>query len=216
MQISVRGLVVLGIVGAVAAAAVIVSAPLLAGGEADAGKLTQSSLGSALEAMGLQPKLEQQRYDFQFKSPIEGEEWTMTMSAVLSQDGESIWFMAWLDELPKSANDMPRTALLRLLADNDLMGNGKFFAYVAANRRFVLQRVVTNEDLSVTDVRDVLLDLGDSVAKTYGHWAVANWQSNQSAPAATAQNAPKAPASQTSKAPIRNAAAPTAGGAVRN
>ena len=52
--------------------------------------------------------------------------------------------MAWLDELPRSASDVPRVALLRLLADNDKMGGGKFFTYVPGIRRFVLQRVIPN------------------------------------------------------------------------
>ena len=38
------------------------------------------------------------------------------MSAVLSQNGQSIWLMAWLDELPRSSAEVPRAALLRLLA----------------------------------------------------------------------------------------------------
>lgn len=219
MQISVRGLVVLGLVGAAGAAIVIAAAPLLAGAEADiqtSSKLTHESLGAMLQGMGLKPKLEQQRYDFQFKSAQEGEEWVFTMSAVLSRDGETVWVMAWLDELPKSAGEVPRTALLRLLADNDLMGNGKFFAYVAGNRRFVLQRVVPNQSISVDHLRAVLLDVGESVASTYGHWAVAGW--NQPAATSTAQSAggAKSPASQTTKAPIRNAAAPTPGSASRN
>ncbi len=216
MQVSVRGLVVLGMVGAVAAALVIVAAPLLAGAEADPGKLTQNSLGSLLQSMGLKPQLEQQRYDFQFKSAIDGEDWNLTMSAVLSRDGESIWVMAWLDELPKSAAEVPRTALLRLLADNDLMGNGKFFAYVSGNRRFVLQRVVPNQNITTASLRGILLDLGGSVANTYGHWAVAGWSGKQ--PVNTAQNAngPKAPASHTSRTAVRTSATPQAGESQRN
>ena len=101
------------------------------------------------------------------------------MSAVLSQNGESLWVMAWLDELPASSADVPKTALLRLLANNDRLGKGKFFAYVHENRRFVMQRVMDNQDLSVEKLRDVLQDLGGSVAETYEYWTVDNWASEQ-------------------------------------
>ena len=88
--------------------------------------------------------------------------------------------MAWLDELPRSAADVPRTALLRLLANNDRMGKGKFFAYIASNRRFVLQRVVENQNMSTAAFRDILKDFGASVVETYPHWSVANWTAKKS------------------------------------
>lgn len=144
------------------------------------GKLTDQSLGTLLKAMGLEATASEQRYDFIFKSVIEDAEWELSMSAVLSQDGSSIWIMAWLDELPKSAADVPRTALLRLLSDNDKLGKGKFFAYIASNRRFVLQRVIPNENMTTASFRGALSDLGESVVATHAHWSVANWASTSS------------------------------------
>lgn len=141
------------------------------------GKLTEESLGTLLKAMGLETKAQEQRFDFTFKATIESEEWELSMSSVLSQDGSSVWVMAWLDELPKSAADVPRTALLRLLSDNDKLGKGKFFAYIAANRRFVLQRVIPNENITAEKFRAVLDDLGQSVVGTHPHWSVSNWTS---------------------------------------
>lgn len=141
------------------------------------GKLTDQSLGTLLKAMGLETKSQEQRYDFAFKATIDDNEWELSMSSVLSQDGSSIWVMAWLDELPKSAADVPRTALLRLLSDNDKLGKGKFFTYIAANRRFVLQRVIPNENITSERFRAVLDDLGQSVVETHPHWSVANWTS---------------------------------------
>ncbi len=140
---------------------------------------TEDSLGSTLETLGLKIKKEKQRYNFSFKADFQGEEWEFTMSAVLSQNGESLWVMAWLDELPKSSADVPKTSLLRLLANNDRLGKGKFFAYVHENRRFVMQRVLENQDLNADKLRDVLQDLGDSVAETYQYWAVENWTKDQ-------------------------------------
>jgi len=154
------------------------------------GKLTDQSLGTLLKAMGLEAKASEQRYDFTFKATIEDEEWELSISAVLSQDGSSIWIMAWLDELPKSAADVPRTALLRLLSNNDKLGKGKFFAYIATNRRFVLQRVIPNENITAAGFRAALDDLGQSVVATHPHWSVANWGSTTGDdPGATAKSA---------------------------
>lgn len=142
------------------------------------GQITEEQLGNLLKAMGLEPKKVESRYDFEFKAVQNKEEWELSMTAVLSQDGNSIWLMAWLDQLPKSSADVPRTALLRLLSDNDRLGNGKFFAYVATNRRFVLQRVIPNEAVTTKVFRSWLDDLGNSVVDTYDHWSVAAWKAN--------------------------------------
>ena len=167
------------VMGAALAAAVPAAAGMATAEEKSApaakGKLTDQSLGTLLKAMGFEAKLEEKRYDFEFKATIENEEWTLSFSSVLSQDSSSIWVMAWLDELPKSAADVPRTALLRLLSDNDKLGKGKFFTYIAANRRFVLQRVIPNENITSEKFRAVLDDLGQAVVATHPHWSVANW-----------------------------------------
>jgi len=201
MKISLRGWFLAGAVVAVGLSMVALG-PV---GHADdapqkGGQLTDESLGNLLDAMGLEPKKEEKRYDFNFKALYEGEEWELTMSAVLSQNGQSIWVMAWLDELPRSAADVPRTALLRLLAQNDRMGKGKFFAYIAGNRRFVLQRIIDNQNITTSSFRETLKDLGGSVVETYPHWAVANWTNksdgtpSQSLPANADKSAPAHPA----------------------
>lgn len=139
------------------------------------GQITEADLGNLLGALGLKPTKTEQRYDFAFKTSIDGEEWKFSMSAVLSRNGESVWVMAWLDQIPTSANEVPRTALLRLLAANDRLGNGKFFAYIPTNKRFVLQRVVKNEEMTSKKVRELLQDLAASVADEHPTWSVANW-----------------------------------------
>lgn len=138
------------------------------------GELDVEALSNVLAAIGLKAERTESRFDFAFKSK-HGDDWEMSVSTVLSTDNKTIWVMAWLDELPKASTDVPRTALLRLLSDNDKLGNGKFFAYVASNRRFVLQRVLLNENITSAKFRDVLVDLADSVANTYPHWAVSQW-----------------------------------------
>jgi hypothetical protein len=153
-------------------------------------RLNEETLGNLLGAMGLRPTKTEKRYDFRFRSAYEGEEWNLTMSTVLSKDESSIWVMAWLDTLPKSAADVPRTALLRLLAENDRLGNGKFFAYIAANRRFVLQRVVDNQDMNTAKFAGILKDLGQSVALTEPFWTVENWKSASSEAQSQADDRP--------------------------
>ena len=140
-----------------------------------AGQLSEDTLGSALKSIGLKPTKTEKRYDFAFKTSIEGEKWKFSMSTVLSRNEESVWVMAWLDQIPHTANDVPRTALLRLLAANDRLGNGKFFAYIPTNKRFVLQRVVANEKMDSRKLRATLQDLAISVADEYPVWATANW-----------------------------------------
>ena len=152
------------------------------------GGLTEESLGALLSAIGLKPSKEKSRFDFQFKTTLEEEQWDFTMSAVLSRNGQSLWVMAWLDELPKTAAAVPRSALLKMLAANDRMGNGKFFAYIPANRRFVLQRVVANEEMSNAKVRGLLIDLGRSVRSEYGVWSTEGWI--EKVPPATSAAAP--------------------------
>ncbi len=143
---------------------------------AAAGRISHDQLGQLLTGVGLPVTPTQQRYDFTFVADLgENQQWELSMSAVLSQDGESIWLMAWLDELPKTAAEVPREALLRLLAINDTLGNGKFFAYIPATRRFVLQRVIPNQNVTAEQILVVLQDLGVAVVDAYPYWNVANW-----------------------------------------
>lgn len=214
MRISLRGWVLLGSAAAIVASLALLMDPAFLHAQSAArrpGQLTEDQLGQLLQAMGLRPKKEIKRYDFAFKTVYNGEEWELSMSAVLSQDEQSIWVMAWLDELPRSAADVPRTALLRLLADNDRLGKGKFFAYIASNRRFVIQRVVENQNMSTAVFRDVLKDLGSSVVVTYPHWSVSNWKQQSTATDRTAGShegsAPSQP--RTSGRPGSGAAQPS-------
>ena len=170
---------VLGAAAAALAAPALVAAQQAAAPAAK-GQLSDESLGLLLKAMGLEAKLNEKRYDFAFKSTIADQDWELSMSAVMSQDLTSIWIMAWLDELPRSAADVPRTALLRLLSENDKMGQGKFFAYIASNRRFVLQRVIPNQSITTSAFRGALEDLGASVVHTHGFWSTANWSGSTS------------------------------------
>ena len=139
------------------------------------GQISESELGEMLGAIGLKPTKTEQRYDFAFKTSYRGEEWKFSMSAVLSRNGQSMWIMAWLDQIPTTSSEVPRTALLRLLAANDRVGEGKFFAYIPTNKRFVMQRVVANRDMNNKKMMELLQDLASSVADEYPTWAVSNW-----------------------------------------
>lgn len=141
------------------------------------GALNEESLKKLLESIGLKPTQSQTRFDFAFAlKPQGGEDWNLSMSAVLSADAKTIWVMAWLDELPRSSRDVPRTALLKLLAENDLMGKGKFFSYIPSNRRFALQQVVENHSMTTRKFYATLVELGHTVIETYGFWSVEAWK----------------------------------------
>ncbi|MFM8475126.1 MAG: hypothetical protein ACKOEO_04945 [Planctomycetaceae bacterium] len=177
---------------------------------AQPGRLSEEQLGEMLAAVGLQPKKTEQRYDFAFKMSYRGEEWKFSMSAVLSRNGESVWVMAWLDQIPQTSAEVPRTALLRLLAANDRLGEGKFFAYIPTNKRFVMQRVIPNRDLTNKKMMEVLQDLASSVADEYPTWSVANWApKNDQTVADDAGSNRGVPANPT--AASRSPAAPAAG-----
>lgn len=198
-------------VPATPAAPAVAAVPLAKGG------LTEETLGSLLKALGIDAKLTEKRYDFAFKTVMDGAEWELSMSSVLSADGGSIWIMAWLDQLPKSAADVPRTALLRLLAENDKLGKGKFFAYIASNRRFVLQRVIPNEAITSKAFREALDDLGADVVATHPVWSVSVWNATTTDPAAQGTSgaqvrgsAPQAPAGVIARPPVQQAAQPAA------
>ena len=139
------------------------------------GQISETELGEILSAIGLKPTQTEQRYDFAFKTSYRGEEWKFSMSAVLSRNGESVWVMAWLDQIPQTSTEVPRTALLRLLAANDRLGEGKFFAYIPTNKRFVMQRVIANRDMNNKKMMEILQDLASSVADEYPTWSVTNW-----------------------------------------
>lgn len=192
MNVSMRGWMVVGVLAAMCSA-IMSLGPGLSAQTADSNRLTVQSLGDVLKDLGLRPKKDGERYDFSFRAKHQGQDWELTMSAVLSRNGDSMWIMAWLDELPKNSDDVAKSALLRLLANNDRLGKGKFFAYVAGNRRFVLQRVVENEGINAREMAALLADLGGSVAETYPFWAVENW------PKTASQAKPISSASRESK-----------------
>lgn len=202
MKITFRGWIVVGCFLAVLSVMAILGAgvhaqqpaapakPTAAAQTTVPGQLSENQLGNLLQAMGLKVTKNKKRYDFQFKANQNKEEWELSMSAVLSENGEWVWVMAWLDPLPRSAADVPRTAMLRLLSDNDRMGNGKFFAYISSNRRFVLQRVIPNQSMTTKKFHEILSDLGSSVVQYYPHWSTDNWKrSTTPAPQQSAEKA---------------------------
>jgi hypothetical protein len=189
-----------GLCAAVAVAMIACVVNAQSGASSVAGQLTENQLGQTLDAMGLKPEKVEKRYDFAFKAVYKGEEWKLSMSSVLSQNEETLWVMAWLDQIPSSSSDVPRMSLLRLLAANDRLGNGKFFAYIPTNKRFVLQRVVKNENMTSANLRNILKDLGTTVIEEYPTWSVAGWKDagsslagnqNSAAPTRTSAQDPK-------------------------
>lgn len=182
------------LVGALAGAGSVVvpAAPVVAQDQPAADRVSIEQVTEMVSALGIQAQRKGNRCDFAFNAQMQDQEWALSMSVALSEDGQSVWLIAWLDELPKASNDVPRGALLRLLAKNDQLGEGKFFAYIPGNRRFVMQRSIPNTGLTSARLRLLLQDLGTSVVDTYPIWAVVNW-SPTGIPAAPVSN-PAAPA----------------------
>jgi len=165
------------LVGALAGAGTMVApvVPAVAQDQAAGNQVTVDELGQMVSALGLNPEKKGSRFDFAFQANVDDQDWALSMSVALGQDGTTLWVIGWLDELPKNANEVPRNALLRLLAQNDQLGDGKFFAYVPNSRRFVMQRSVPNVNMTSARLKVLMQDLGTSVVETYPIWAVANW-----------------------------------------
>jgi hypothetical protein len=150
-------------------------APAKTSQDADDSQLSVEALGNLLEAMGLKPNKFETSFNFTF--PFKAEtEWNMAMTATMSQDEQGIWITAWLAELPQSAADVPRTALLRLLAQNDELGGGIFFAYMPKVRKIVLECMIANEDIDSASFKECLRDLATRVSETQQFWDVAEWK----------------------------------------
>ena len=138
-------------------------------------QISFDALGKMLEAMGLKPNKFETSYNFTF--PFKAEtEWNMAMTATMSQHQLGIWITAWLAELPQSSADVPRTALLRLLAQNDELGGGIFFAYMPKVRKIVLECMVANDEVTSATFLEDVRDLATRVAETQQYWDVAEWK----------------------------------------
>ncbi len=135
-------------------------------------KIRFAWVGQTLRTAGFQPQQADLRYDFQFTQVYKSRSWQFTMSAVLSQDGETLWLVAWLNELPEDAQPSAE-ALLQVLTLNDRLGGNTFFAYLPTYRRLVLERPVglQGRRLDGKALREVILDLSRTVADTYSTWS---------------------------------------------
>ena len=158
-----------------------------------AGSVNSDGLGRMLGTLGLKPRAAGTRFDFEFQSLQGDQEWGFAMSVVISQDAGTIWVMAWLEEMPKQAAKVPAAALLRMLAENDRLGNGKFFAYDRQNRRFLMQRVIPNRGITPAVLREVFQDMAKGVMGSHSTWSVARWAEP---PAARQSTLPLAPAAE--------------------
>ena len=156
------------------------------------GAIDSEGLGRMLRSLGVKPRAAGSRYDFEFHSKQGGQEWDFAMSAVISQNGGTIWVMAWLEEMPAKASKVPAAALLRMLSENDRLGNGKFFAYDRRNRRFLMQRVVQNQRITSTSLRGIFEDVAKGVMGSHSIWSVARW--NKKPPARQSAVPPAPPA----------------------
>jgi hypothetical protein len=139
------------------------------------GQLSLDALGTLLEAMGLKPTKFESSYNFTF--PFKADtEWNMTMTATMSTDEKGIWITAYLADMPQTAADVPRTALLKLLAQNDELGDGIFFAYIPKVRKIVLERMIGNEGITSASFKESIRELATRVTETQALWTVSEWK----------------------------------------
>jgi hypothetical protein len=99
----------------------------------------------------------------------------MAMTATMSDDKLGIWITAYLADMPQTAADVPRTALLKLLAQNDELG-GMFFAYIPKVRKIVLERTVFNQGITTASFKESIEELATRVTETQPLWTVSEWK----------------------------------------
>ncbi len=137
-------------------------------------KIRFAWLGQTLRAAGFEPTKASLRYDFRFSHQYDGQPWQFTMSAVLSQDGETLWLLAWLGTVPEDTQAVNAQQLLQLLALNDKIAPRRFFAYLPTYKRLVLEQPISlqNRRLDGKTLRQYVIDFGKVVASTYPHWSL--------------------------------------------
>ena len=87
----------------------------------------------------------------------------------------------------------------------------RFFAYIPATRRFVLERVIDNEEITTASFKEDMLDLARLVIDTQAIWSVSEWKNSGASPGdskdAAKADAPSMLTGSTSDAkPIKSAA----------
>ena len=95
-------------------------------------------------------------------------------------------------QILNKAAKVPAAALLRMLAENDRLGNGKFFAYDRLNRRFLMQRVILNRGITPETLRGVFEDMAKGVIGSHSTWSVARWAEQPAVKQSTLPLAPPA------------------------
>ncbi len=85
------------------------------------GHLSQDELGTLIRAMGVPVKLDERRFDFSFPATYNKEPWTLSMSAVLSENGKRSG--SWPGStLPANGGRSAPDGLFSCLAKNDITG----------------------------------------------------------------------------------------------
>jgi hypothetical protein len=143
------------------------------------GAISLEALGAMLEAMGFKPQKFETSFNFTFPFKAEAE-WNMTMAATMTTDELGIWLTAYLSDMPQTSADVPRTALLKLLAQNDELGDGIFFAYIPKVRKIVLERMIPNEAITSASFKESIRELATRVVETQPLWTVSEWKQNTS------------------------------------
>ena len=90
------------------------------------GVIDSEGLGRMLRSVGVKPRAAGSRYDFEFHSKQGGQEWDFAMSAVISQNGGTIWVMAWREEMLQHAQTVSDARTL--LADERQVGEASTFS----------------------------------------------------------------------------------------
>ena len=136
--------------------------------------LTFKQLGQMLSQMRLKPSRVQTRYDFPYQATLEEQEIELYLTVLLAKDDSQIRIRAWLDPLPEG--EVPADALLKMLSLNEKMNRGLHFAYSTQTKRFLLEKTISNQDITPEIFTAAFQDLSLQVSDNWETWATSQWK----------------------------------------
>lgn len=136
--------------------------------------LTPESLGTLLrEDMGLDASPFENRHDFLYKADLQNQELELFFSVALSTDQKQLRVRAWLDPLPEGM--ISEEPLLKLLNRNAELTAGLHYAYSREGRRFLIEAVLKNDQMTAEKLKTALNEVSMEVATSWGLWATSEW-----------------------------------------
>ncbi|HCS50296.1 MAG TPA: hypothetical protein DIW81_01680 [Planctomycetaceae bacterium] len=136
-------------------------------------QLTMNDLGRLIQELQLTPKLVGSQYDVVYQAEMNDQEIEVFFSLKLTNDHSKVRIRAWLDPLPES--EISEKHLLELLAAGSELESCFHFGYNKDVKRFLLEAIVPNQNLTSKDLDTTMLQVSEEVSNTWLLWATSEW-----------------------------------------